>query len=198
MIGKRKKLMILGDDLLQGERLFLEPITATRPDLLDYLERWFSQDMEMARELAPRVAYPATRQTEEDWLKSARSSTNMYHFMMIEHATNQPIGGCGFHHISRTARHATLGIYIGEPEKRSQGYGSEALRILLRFGFWELNLNRIELRVFAFNARAIAAYRKVGFVEEGRLRHELWRDGQPHDSFVMSVLYSEWIATQQE
>jgi RimJ/RimL family protein N-acetyltransferase len=184
--------MILGDDLLQSERIQLQPITTTRPDFLDRLAEWFGQDMEMLRELAPRVAYPATRQTEEEWLTQARKASDSYTFMMIERASDQVIGGGGLHALHWPSRRCELGIYIGDPSKRNQGYGAEALQILLRFAFWELNMNRVELHVFDFNARAIAAYRKVGFVEEGRQRQAFWRDGQPIDNVVMSVLRDEW------
>jgi RimJ/RimL family protein N-acetyltransferase len=63
---------------------------------------------------------------------------------------------------------------------------------MVRYGFQELGLNRIELGVWAFNDRAIAAYRKVGFVEEGRRRQMTFHAGQFHDEVLMSILRSEW------
>ena len=89
---------------------------------------------------------------------------------------------------------AELGIMIGEKSYWSQGFGTDALRTLLRFGFDEMNLHRITLLVYDFNERAQAAYNKAGFVEEGRRREALYTEGGYHDIVVMSVLRDEWEA----
>ena len=68
----------------------------------------------------------------------------------------------------------------------------DAMRIILRFAFTELNLRRVSLDVFEYNPRAIASYRKVGFVEEGRLRRFLHRDGRRWDLIFMGMLREEW------
>ncbi len=60
------------------------------------------------------------------------------------------------------------------------------------YGFRQLNLAKISLRVLADDERAVGAYRKVGFVEEGRLRAHAWYDGARHDELVMAVLREEW------
>ena len=73
-----------------------------------------------------------------------------------------------------------------------KGYGQDAVRTLLDYGFRHLNLARIALRVLADDERAVGAYRKAGFVEEGRLRAHAWYDGARHDELVMSVLREEW------
>ena len=83
---------------------------------------------------------------------------------------------------------------IGEKAYWSKGYGSDAVATLVRFGFEEMNLNRIELRVFDFNERAQASYRKCGFVEEGRMRQSHYADGAYCDVVVMSVLRDEWVS----
>lgn len=85
-----------------------------------------------------------------------------------------------------------IDIFIAEKQYWNQGYGSEAVRMLLKHGFDTLNLNRIFLRVFEDNPRAIRAYEKVGFVHEGRLRKAKYRDGQYLDILLMSVLREEW------
>lgn len=77
-------------------------------------------------------------------------------------------------------------------EHWSRGLGTDALRVMVRYGFEELGLNRIGLGVWAYNDRAIAAYRKVGFVEEGRRRQMAFHAGQFHDEVLMGLLRSEW------
>lgn len=69
-----------------------------------------------------------------------------------------------------------------------QGYGTEAARLVLRYAFDVVGLHRVELEVFAFNARAIRSYEKAGFVIEGRRRDALLWDGERHDAYVMGAL----------
>jgi RimJ/RimL family protein N-acetyltransferase len=77
---------------------------------------------------------------------------------------------------------------IGEKAYWSKGYGTDAMRTFLRFGFEEMNLNRIDLTVDARNGRAIACYRKCGFVEEARLRQDRYSEGAYHDTLIMAVV----------
>ncbi|WP_234424930.1 GNAT family N-acetyltransferase [Clavibacter sp. VKM Ac-2542] len=92
-------------------------------------------------------------------------------------------------------RAATLTVMIGS-EHTGSGYGTDAVRTLVDYGFREMGLNRIQLHVFAYNARARATYRKVGFVEEGVLRETVFHDGTFHDEVVMSVLARDWFAAR--
>ncbi len=88
-------------------------------------------------------------------------------------------------------RTATLAVVIGK-EHTGQGYGPDALRVLIRYGFTEMGLHHIELGVYAFNTRARAVYRALGFTEEGRRRETVLHDGIFHDDVVMSILEDEW------
>ena len=76
--------------------------------------------------------------------------------------------------------------YLGE------GYGTEAMSLLIKYGFNNLNLNRIGLDVFSFNERAIGSYKKLGFQEEGRIREDLFYDGEYHDAILMGLLKREF------
>jgi RimJ/RimL family protein N-acetyltransferase len=91
-------------------------------------------------------------------------------------------------------RDAWIGIGIGERTDWSQGYGSDAMRLILRYAFAELNLRRVSLTVFEYNERAVHTYRKLGFVEEGRHRQYLHRFGRRWDMLVMGMLREEWRA----
>jgi len=90
-----------------------------------------------------------------------------------------------------------LGIYIGEKKFWSQGYGGEAIELMLAHGFNNLNLNRIYLRVGETNPRGIRCYERVGFIHEGRMRQARFEDGQYINVLLMSVLRSEWQDTHQ-
>jgi RimJ/RimL family protein N-acetyltransferase len=104
------------------------------------------------------------------------------------------VGHVTLYGASLLTRAASLTVMIGS-EHVGSGYGTDAVRVLTDYGFREMGLNRIELRVFAFNARARAVYRKVGFVEEGVAREALFHDGAFHDEVRMAVLAREWFAT---
>jgi RimJ/RimL family protein N-acetyltransferase len=104
------------------------------------------------------------------------------------------IGVCGLKDLRWASRHSFFWIGIGDPDARGKGYGSDATRILLKYVFMELNLNCLGLEVMAYNDRAIAAYRKVGFREDGRARAYVYRDGIYHDMLFMSMTRDEWEA----
>ncbi len=102
------------------------------------------------------------------------------------------IGNSGFHNIDWKNRSAEVGIFIGDKSCWNKGYGTETMRLLLRHGFGTLNLNRITLRVYEPNKRAIRVYEKAGFILEGRLRQARYKNGQYQDELIMSVLRPEW------
>jgi RimJ/RimL family protein N-acetyltransferase len=89
-------------------------------------------------------------------------------------------------------RDAWVAIALGDRADWGKGYGSDALRVLLRFAFSELNLHRVSLNVFGYNPRALRSYLKVGFVVEGTQRERLRRDGRRWDMVFMGVLREEW------
>lgn len=98
------------------------------------------------------------------------------------------IGTCSLFELSQAHGTAQLGISIGDASVHGKGYGTDAVRVLVDYGFRVLNLRRVWLQVDADNPGAVAAYRKAGFVEEGRLREHTWRDGAYRDSLLMAVM----------
>lgn len=105
------------------------------------------------------------------------------------------IGQCGlfsFDHFRGTARHAELGIGIGDRDYWGRGYGREAIGLLLDYGFNYWNLHRIHLTTNSSNLRAIRCYLACGFVEEGRLREHEWQNGHYVDTVHMGILRTEW------
>jgi len=90
------------------------------------------------------------------------------------------------------SRDSFVGIGIGNREDWGKGYGTDAMKIILRFAFTELNLRRVTLTVFEYNPRAIRSYEKTGFHHEGRLRGALLRDGKRWDMLYMGILAEDW------
>jgi RimJ/RimL family protein N-acetyltransferase len=107
---------------------------------------------------------------------------------------DEPIGIVSLMNVSEPNASAELSIIVGHSEDRHHGYGAEAIAVLLDYAFGERGLNRVGLSVFEFNEDAIAAYKKLGFREEGRLRGALRRDDVFHDAILMSILSQEWRA----
>lgn len=95
-----------------------------------------------------------------------KSSSN---FAIVKTEDDTLIGNCGLDKVDHISRKATIGIFIGDKDNRGKGYGSEALKLLLDFGFKYLNLNNIDLQVVDFNKNAIACYKKWDLknMEEG-------------------------------
>lgn len=106
-------------------------------------------------------------------------------------ADSLAVGRCTIFHVDRFARHAEVGIAL-VGGARGNGWGTAALHLLVGFAFERWNLRRVHLCTLAGNAAAIASYRKVGFVEEGRRREHAWVRGRYDDEVLMGLLRSEW------
>jgi RimJ/RimL family protein N-acetyltransferase len=102
------------------------------------------------------------------------------------------IGTCSLMGVDGKNRRATLGLSIADPAAQGQGYGFEAMTLLLEFGFLELNLNRIQLLVMQYNERAIRLYERLGFQREAVLRQAFYREGRYWDEYIMSLLRCEY------
>jgi RimJ/RimL family protein N-acetyltransferase len=107
------------------------------------------------------------------------------------------IGTCALSQLDGDNGSALFHITIGEHDCWGRGYGSEATALMLEHAFETLGLHRVALSVFAFNERAIRAYRKLGFVVEGQSREAIWRDGRFADELQMSILEHEWRAARR-
>lgn len=106
------------------------------------------------------------------------------------------IGNIRLHQINQTLRMAELGIMIGERKRWGKGYGTEACTLLLDYAFGRMNLNRVGIGVVNKNAAGVALWRKLGFVEEGRLREAFWLDGHPCVVIRMGLLQREWYESR--
>ncbi len=173
--------------MILGEIIRLRPIE--RDDLPRFV-KWFG-DPEVRRHLA--VYLPFSQAEEERWFEGhlERQRQQEEVVLAIETLDGVHIGSIGLHRINWKDRNAELGIIVGEKAYWDQGFGTVAIRTLLRFAFREMNLHRIYLCVDADNVRAIRCYEKAGFRLEGTLRDNVFREGAYHDQHVMSVLTPE-------
>lgn len=135
--------------------------------------------------------WPETLQGTREWRDRVRAGGRGLALLIESHA-GQQVGVAGLEEVSARSRTATLGIWIAE-ERWGRGYGTDAVRTLCRFGFREMNLQRIDLGVFETNPRGVRAYEKVGFKEEGRLRRAHYVGGRYVDLILMGLLAEELI-----
>ncbi|HLF78682.1 MAG TPA: GNAT family protein [Dehalococcoidia bacterium] len=175
--------------MLRGKLVCLRPVT---DEDLERCWHWMN-DPEVTRYL--NRGYPVSRLEEKAWVEQASKQTTPPEITLaIDTAEGRHIGTVGLHHFDRESRVACLGIAIGDREYWSNGYGTDTIVSLLRFAFDEINLHRVWLDVHEANARAIACYRKCGFVEEARLRQHRYKMGRYWDSLIMGVLANEFRA----
>ena len=176
--------MIEDHRILRGDQVLLRPLATGD---LRRCVKWFS-DPQVIQFLGR--ASPVTLAEEERWYReySRRSDEQIF---AIE-VDGRHVGNLGLHKVDRVHRKADLGIVIGETEYWSRGYGTDALRTALRYGFENLGLNKVSLDVFEHNARALRSYEKCGFVREGIHREDVYKDGRFLNVVRMSVLAREF------
>ncbi|MFB3786174.1 MAG: UDP-4-amino-4,6-dideoxy-N-acetyl-beta-L-altrosamine N-acetyltransferase [bacterium] len=133
---------------------------------------------------------PLSQAGQRRWYEqySDQASTLVF---IIENEAGHPIGYTLLKNLDHKNRQAEIGLHL-DPAFQGQGYGTNAFRALIRFGFEELNLHRLALQVFDFNERAIRMYEKLGFRVEGRLREAFFTQGKYCDILLMSLLEGEW------
>jgi RimJ/RimL family protein N-acetyltransferase len=170
--------------VLQGRVVYLRP--AERADLPLFV-RWLA-DARTAKYLAVRS--PIGLAMEERWFEDMldHHGRERWFFVICRLEDGRPVGSLDLREIGPTSGGAGLGIVIGDPADTSRGYGSDALAVLLDFGFGELRLERIWLDVFDFNERARHVYERLGFVHEATLRHAEFHGGRYLDLQRMAIL----------
>ena len=164
-----------------GTRLRLAPL---EPKDSAALFRWIN-DREMVHLQA--AYHPVHASHHAAWMRDAINRKDAAIFAIRVRRGDRLIGVCQLHSISAVHRNAELQIRIGDPRSRGRGYGLEAVRLLLEFGFRDLNLHRIWLRTFSANTRALKTYAAAGFVKEGVMKEAAFVDGRFVDIVVMAT-----------
>jgi diamine N-acetyltransferase len=135
---------------------------------------------------------PVHESQHQAWFESIQKRSDMVIFGIRLVQDNKLIGSCQLHSIDNIHRSAELQIRIGNTSQRGRGYGFQAVRLLLKFAFDDLNLNRVYLHVFSTNATAIRLYEKAGFTKEGTLREAAHINGEYIDVIEMGIVRDEY------
>jgi RimJ/RimL family protein N-acetyltransferase len=176
--------------MLKGKLVILRPIQ--RSDI-SYFLKWYN-DPEVTQYLG--MYLPMTEMAEQKYIEelgSSRATTDaQFVIEAIDGDKNIAMGSLGLHRINPKDHNATFGIAIGDKQFWSKGYGTEAARLIIRYGFEQLNLHRISSSAWFFNERSLRMHLKVGFREEGRRRENVYKNGAYHDEVMFGLLKEEW------
>jgi RimJ/RimL family protein N-acetyltransferase len=173
--------------MIEGRKVRIRAIEKTD---IDEIMKWVN-DPEVKSNLLMR--YPVSQCQEEKWIETALAADNQRNkTFALETKDGVYLGGIGLHKIDWENSNAEVGIVIGKKEYWDKGYGTDAMMAMLDFGFNQMNLHRIYLRVFEFNHRGIRSYEKCGFKREGVLRHDRYKEGQYYDTVMMGILKEEF------
>jgi RimJ/RimL family protein N-acetyltransferase len=176
--------------MLQGERVVLRPIEAgDRERLYELVETIEVRALASSHPPLP-VSLEETEARDRRWIEEDRPDSAWFAIDVDA----ETVGICGLQSIDHYHQRAEVGIRIGKPYW-GRGHGQDAVRTVVEYGFSQLNLVKIWLQVLADDERAVGAYRKAGFVEEGRLRDHTWYDGARRDELVMGVRREDWKPT---
>lgn len=172
---------------LSGEKCYLSPLS---PDNAAVFTTWMN-DLEVTLPLGDEAYTPYSEAKMQSEIDDAIRRQEPV-FSIVECATDRLIGRCLLFGINPVDRNAMLGIFIGEKDCWSRGYGTEACRLLLDYAFNLLNLHSVMLGVFAFNQRAVRSYEKVGFQHIGCRREARIIAGKAYDAIFMDILEDEF------
>lgn len=179
---------MLERNILRGKAVRL---TAVEKEDLGTIGRWH-EDAGFARLFDAIPAAPKSAAQLAEWLDEVRKDKSGFLFAIRPVDDDTLLGYVELDGILWNNGSAWIGLGLGRRENWGKGYGTEAMQLVLKFAFDELNLHRVQLTVFAYNERAIALYEKLGFVREGAFREHIRRDGRAYDMLLYGLLRREW------
>lgn len=170
---------------LLGERIYLSPRSIEDVEkFTEWLNNFETTDY------IGRSSSIMTLESEKEYLEQHINEEATFSIVTIKN--NELIGTVSIENVDHLKRIGTLGIFIGDKNYRNNGYGTEAIRLILDYGFNYLNLNNIKLDLMEFNERAFACYKKCGFKEYGRRRKCNFVNGKYYDTISMDILAEEF------
>lgn len=170
---------------LLGDRIYLSPRNVE--DVEKFTE-WMN-DFEVTDYIG-RSGAIMSLEGERKYLQEDSNPEATFSIITLEE--DKLIGTISLERINHLDRTATLGIFIGDKNYLSKGYGTEAINLILDYGFNYMNLHNIKLHVLSFNERALKCYKKCGFKETGKIRENKFINGRYYDTISMDILEYEF------
>lgn len=171
---------------LVGKEVYLRPTTADDAANAHY---WFLQSEPQSMSGHPLPLMTAAEAAEA--FKKNEKSPERQSFTIVREEDNIPVGTISFFNHNPLNRSAELGILI-DPDERKNGFGSEALKILIKYLFKHRGLNKVYARTPAYNTGAVKLLESLGFKRDATLRNHRFYDGEFHDELIYSLLLFEW------
>lgn len=168
--------------IVSGEKIVLKPITKEHTGLI---VKW-RNNQEVRRNFIFQETF--TEEIHNNWMDTKVATGDVVQFVIYTKEDDIPIGSVYLRDVDKHHEKAEFGIFIGEDIARGKGYGTEATKLICKYGIEELGLHKIILRVFAFNKSAIAAYEKAGFVKEAYFKDDVKIDGKFEDMIFMALI----------
>ena len=167
---------------IYGEMVWLRPITFSDTDRI---VEW-RNNPEVRKHFIFRDHF--TYEMHEEWMRSKVLQEEVIQYIIHRRIDNKPIGSSYFRNIDKKNGSAEFGIFIGENDSRGHGYGRDSTKCFIDFGFKELKLHRIMLRLLEDNKRALNSYLAAGFVEEGVFKDMVYLDGEYKNVVFMAAI----------
>lgn len=139
---------------------------------------------------------PASEADVQSIYEASTGPSDTAVFTIVPNELGRAVGVAGLYLIHWICRRAEFRILIGDDDYRGRGYGTEAARLIVDYGFGKLNLETIYLGVNAENAGAVKSYEKAGFQKEGIRRKLVYRNARYYDVLMMSILREEWVSSR--
>lgn len=189
--------MDLERSLFEAELVCLAPLD---PDKDAEIESKWTHDAEYLRLLQADIARPLSpaqvKKVYEKIEKKVEEDKNLFYFTIRTRPDERLLGFARLYHITWSHGTGMIQLGVGDPQDRRKGYGRQALSLLLRYAFDELNLYRLTALVPEYNTGALQFFEKVGFIVEARRREALNRDGRRWDLLHLGLLQDEWLQEQ--
>ena len=171
--------------MLEGKKVKLSSV---EEESLEQLRNWRN---EPSLRKYFREYREISKTMQKKWFEKINNDSQQVNFEIRSLKEDLLIGHCGLYYINWITRTGEFGIYIGDKKYRNGGYGSDALRTLIKYGFEDLNLNKIWCEVYDNNP-SIDVYKHIGFVYEGTMRQNYFSEGKYWDSHILSILKEEY------
>jgi len=178
---------VKGKELFEGTTIRL---TALKKEDAADMAAWYA-DAEFMRLFDAATAFPISEEQLASRIEEWHKSETRFVFGLRSRKDERLIGIAGLDEVSWRNRVGWLEIGLGRRHWR-QGYGREALRLILGYAFDELDLHKVQLTVFSYNRAAQRLYECFRFRREGVFREYVYRDGERHDMILMGLLAREW------
>ncbi len=166
---------------IRGKKILLRPMTE---EDTENIVRWRNEAFVRKNFIYQK---PFTAEGHKQWTETMVDTGRVIQFIICT-MEKKPVGSVYLRDIDRVHNKAEYGIFIGEEEALSKGYGSEAAELMIRYAFEELHLHKLYLRVLAGNERARKSYEKAGFVQEGYFKEDVLLPDGYRDVIFMGIL----------